>query len=374
MIRPSGVRRLAGLAAALVLLAAARPTPAADSYLFYVASESDDVVTLVRFTPGQGLSAEKVISVGWLPAELEAPHGVFVDPRGEFWYITLGHGFPFGKLVKYVAGPDTVAGVTELGMFPSTLSVPRFGGIAIAANSDFHGDMVPSSVSIVDLQTMTELERAETCTMPHGSRFSPDGLRHYSACMMDDQLVEVSVADLAVARRIDLVTGERPAGGGHGHHDPSRTACSPTWAAPHPDGKRVYVTCNRSNEIVEVDVDGWQVLRRFPSHPGPYNAEVTPDGKRLIVTHKSGAAVSFWDLDRGTALKVVPTGRKVTHGVVATPDSRYALVTVEGIGGEPGTVEAFDLRTLARVGSLDVGKQAGGIAFWKTVPAGAAAP
>jgi DNA-binding beta-propeller fold protein YncE len=215
---------------------------AQDSYLFYVASESDDVVTLVRFTPGRGLSAEKVISVGWLPAEIEAPHGVFVDPTGKYWYLTLGHGFPFGQLVKYAAGADTVIGRTELGMFPSTLSVPKFGGVALAANSDFHGDHVPSTVSIVDLETMTELDRTETCTMPHGSRFSPDGMRHYSACMMDDQLVEISLGNLRVARRLDVVTGLPVDGADHAGHagnGADRKPCSPTLAAPHPDGLRV---------------------------------------------------------------------------------------------------------------------------------------
>ena len=57
----------------------------------------------------------------------------------------------------------------------------------------------------------------------------------------------------------------------------------------------------------------------------------------------------------------------MTHGVVVTPDSRYAFVSVEGIGGDPGTVDVIDLETMRQVATADVGKQAGGIAFWKTV-------
>ena len=56
---------------------------------------------------------------------------------------------------------------------------------------------------------------------------------------------------------------------------------------------------------------------------------------------------------------------RVTHGVVATPDGRYAIVTVEGIGGDPGTVEVIDLESGTRVASAQIGKQAGGIALWK---------
>lgn len=335
------------------------------SYLFYVASESDDVVTLVRFTPGQGLRAEKVIPVGWLPAEIEAPHGVFVDPDGSSWYLTLGHGFPFGHLVKYATGADTVLGMTELGLFPATVSVPKSGGVAFAVNSDFHGDMKPSTVSVIDLETMTELDKVETCTMPHGSRFGPDGMTHYSACMMDDQVVAISLGTLAVSRRLDLVTGGPPATNGHAGHGAARQPCSPTWVAPHPDGRRAYVTCNKGHEVVELDLESWSVLRRFPAPKAPYNAEVSPDGKRLLVTQKASAELSVFDLESGARIALIPSTRTVTHGVIASPDNRFAFVTVEGVRGEPGTVEAIDLGTMKRVSTLDVGKQAGGIAFWK---------
>lgn len=57
--------------------------------------------------------------------------------------------------------------------------------------------------------------------------------------------------------------------------------------------------------------------------------------------------------------------RKIIHGVDVSPDSRYAFISVEGIGGEPGTVDVIDLKTTKKVASAEIGKQAGGIAFWK---------
>ena len=53
---------------------------------------------------------------------------------------------------------------------------------------------MPSTVTIVDLETMYPIADVVTCTMPHGSRFSADGSKHYSACMMDNQLVEIDGA------------------------------------------------------------------------------------------------------------------------------------------------------------------------------------
>ncbi len=63
----------------------------------------------------------------------------------------------------------------------------------------------------------------------------------------------------------------------------------------------------------------------------------------------------------------ISNSRKVSHGVVISPDSRYAFVSVEGKGGQPGAVDIMDLQKLRNVAVVEVGKQAGGIAFWKMV-------
>ena len=228
----------------------------------------------------------------------------------------------------------------------------------IAVNSNFHGDLVPSTVSIIDLDGMIEIEQTETCTMPHGSRFNAEGTKHYSTCMMDDQLVELDVGTLEVARRLDLSPAQGP--------DGARRTCSPTWAAPTETGDFVYVACNRSDEVVEVRIADWAITRRLPAPTAPYNIAVTPDGNRIVVTQKGSGAVTVWDRASGERIAFLPSTRKVTHGVAVTPDSRYAFVSVEGIGGEPGAVDVIDLQALQQVATADVGKQAGGIAFWKT--------
>ena len=60
----------------------------------------------------------------------------------------------------------------------------------------------------------------------------------------------------------------------------------------------------------------------------------------------------------------------MAHGVATSPDGRYAFVSVEGVGSEPGKVDVFDLSTFQRVADVAVGQQAGGIAFWRMVDGG----
>ncbi len=344
------------------------PGPAAaQSYWAYVAAESEDEVALLRYDAQGDLTVEKTIVVGWLPAEIEAPHGVFVHPGGRYWYLTLGHGFPNGQLVKYETGTDTVVGVAQLGMFPATIAVPPHGTVALTVNANFHGDHVPSTVSIVDLETMFPIGETVTCTMPHGSRYGVDGSMHYSACMMDNQLVEINGATLEVNRRLDLLANKPapPPGEGHMAKVPATGHCSPTWVTPHPDGRRVFVPCNLGDVILEVDLQDWKIRRRIEAPGAPYNLDLTPDGSKLLATLKGSAKLGIWDLESGELLHLVDSLMRVTHGVVVTPDGRYAFVTVEGVGGDPGTVEVINLASGVRVASASIGKQAGGIALWK---------
>ena len=76
----------------------------------------------------------------------------------------------------------------------------------------------------------------------------------------------------------------------------------------------------------------------------------------------------IFDLTSGKSLAQIKNSTSVAHGIAVTSDSRYAFVSSEGVGAAPGKVDVYDLTSLTRVGSADVGQQAGGIAFWKMAP------
>jgi DNA-binding beta-propeller fold protein YncE len=189
--------------------------------------------------------------------------------------------------------------------------------------------------------------------------------------MMDDMLVEIDTSAFRVSRTFMLTKGSEMGmeGSPEGHTMAATgsATCVPTWAQPSTDGSKIYVACNKSSEIVEVDAASWKMTRRFAAGPGAYNLAMTKDG-RLIVTNKRGQSVSVFDPATGKELALIPTKRKVVHGAVVSPDNRYAFITVEGVGTEPGTVEVIDLETLKTVAALDVGQQAAGIDFWKMEP------
>jgi DNA-binding beta-propeller fold protein YncE len=106
------------------------------------------------------------------------------------------HGTPYGRLWKYATGTDTPECQTELWLFPATGAVSPDGYLAYMVNFN--------PVRGVATEEMQEIARVTTCVMMHGSRLSPDGSRHYSACMMEDMVVEIDTRTLKVSRHFLL--------------------------------------------------------------------------------------------------------------------------------------------------------------------------
>lgn len=362
------------------LLAAAGGATASaqqSTYTLYVAAESDDVVEKIAFGPG-GFEHLKSIPVGVWPTETEGPHGLAVSPDGQYWYVTIAHGNPYGLLFKYSTEDDAYIADTTLGLFPATMSISPSTGLLFAVNFNLHGDHVPSTVSVVETDSMTEVAQLDTGVMPHGSRMNAAGDRMYHVAMMNDELREVDTYKMRTARVLPLSENAPSRGHGddqgemaghdmaghamEGHGEMKPPIAKPTWATPVPATGKVYVAGNGNATIYEVDVEEWEITRRFENTgAGPYNMDVTPDGTKLVVTYKGDRAVGIWDLDSGEELARIPTMRPVPHGVVVTSDGAYAFVSIEGIGGEPGSVEAYSLSSLERVDKIDIAKQAGGI-------------
>ncbi len=373
--------------AALALLLLGAEAEAADppnrSYYLYVCAESDDTVHKIRFGPN-GFEELREISVGAFPTETEGPHGISVSPEGKHWFVSISHGLPFGSIHKFDTDEDQYLADVTVGMFPATMWVSPSTRLLYVVNFDLYGDMEPSTISVVETSTMIEVARIPTGIMPHGVRMDGRGARVYSVNMMSDSLLEADAMKFEVARTLSLLDPAEEAAPAEEHHQHApapaegenplltrmSTKVKPTWATqPTPRGA-VYVAGNGNHQILEIDLEKWKIARRFDAGAGmgPYNLDVTSDGKLLVASYKAGGQVGFWDLEKGKEVARVKTTRTVPHGVAVSDDDLYAFVSVEGVGGEPGTVEVFDLRSHERVAKLDVGKQAGGIAFWKAEP------
>ncbi len=363
--------RLIAVLALLTGLAAASARP---GYRILVASESGDIVTQLTWD-GTTLAVAKVVPVGIMPADIDGPHNVAVAPDGSAWYVTIAHGTPYGSLWKMSAGSDTLLGRAQVEMFPTTIGLTPDGALAFVANSDFHGDHPRMNVvTIVQTATMTPVTNLPACDMPHGVKVNHAGSLVYVSCMNSDEILEIDRQSLHIRRRHR--TGEGVGGHAamtaagpptHGTGPaPAAHDCMPTFVSVAPDDRRLYVACNHGNTLQVLDAGSLELVKEIPVGTGAYNVEPSADGKWIIVTNKKAQSVSLVDAQSLTDVAKIPTSKPLPHGVAYSPDGRFAFISQESVGIDPGAVDVIDLTTRARVATIPVPRQPTGITILPT--------
>jgi YVTN family beta-propeller protein len=328
------------------------------------------------------------IPVGLNPADLAGPHNVSVAPDGKYWYVSIAHGTPMGSVWKFSTLNDSLVGRAEVGMFPTTIGLSPDGDWAYVPNSDFHGDRGGvNTVSVIYTPEMRTIADLPTCDMPHGSRWNHAGTLVYVACMMSDELVVLDPTTFAASRRVSLGGGHPMTMAEHMAHDsatPKPVAqpaaqqhtlgaasstmpgqnpdCLTTYVSVAPGDSLIYLACNHANELQVRDARTLDLVRRAPTGAGAYNVEPSPDGRLVLVTNKKAQSVSVFDARTLKELARVATSKRIPHGIAFSPDGRFAFVSCESVGTDPGAVDAIDLATLTRVASLPVPLQPTGIA------------
>jgi DNA-binding beta-propeller fold protein YncE len=341
--------------------------PAHPHYRILVASESGDIVTELVWN-GTALAVADVIAVGLMPADIDGPHNVAVAPDGSAWYVTIAHGTPFGSLWKLAAGSDSLLGRAQVEMFPTTIALTPDGALAFVANSDFHGDHPRVNVvTVVETATMTPITNLPACDMPHGVKVNHAGSVVYVSCMNSDEILEIDRQSLRIRRRHK--TGEgmgHTAAGAAGPpmHGTTATAahdCSPTFVSVSPDDRRLYVACNHGNTLQVLDAAALELVKEIPVGAGAYNVEPSLDGRWVIVTNKKAQSVSLIDGESLTEVARITTSKPLPHGVAFAPDRRWAFISAESVGADPGAVDVIDLDSRQRVASIAVPRQPTGI-------------
>lgn len=357
--------RLISLLALLTGIAVAPPPH--PHYRILVASESGDIVTELAWN-GTALAVAEVIPVGLMPADIDGPHNVTVAPDGSAWYVTIAHGTPYGSLWKLAAGSDSLLGRAQVEMFPTTIALTPDGALAFVANSDFHGDHPRVNVvTVVQTATMTPITNLPACDMPHGVKVNHAGSFVYVSCMNSDEILEIDRQSLRIRRRHKTGGGMAHAAAGtagppmHGTTPTAAHDCSPTFVSVSPDDKRLYVACNHGNTLQVLDAASLELVKEIPVGAGAYNVEPSLDGRWVIVTNKKAQSVSVIDAQQLTEIARIPTSKPLPHGVAFAPDGRWAFISAESVGADPGAVDVIDLNSRERVASIAVPRQPTGI-------------
>jgi YVTN family beta-propeller protein len=236
---------------------------------------------------------------------------------------------------------------------------------------------------------MTKVTDLTACDMPHGVKVNHAGTRVYVSCMHSDEILELDPGTVEIVRRVKLGMGHQmPAGsGGHASHGPpGGTApaapprkgqdvpptadltkeCAATYVSVSSDDSRIYVACNYGNELQVYDTNTLKLVKAVPLGAGSYNVEPSPDGSLVIVTNKKDQSISIVDTRTLAELARVKTTKKIVHGVAYSPDGKYAYISQESIGADPGAVDVIDLASRTVVSTIPVPAQPTGITILRT--------
>lgn len=131
---------------------------------------------------------------------------------------------------------------------------------------------------------------------------------------------------------------------------------SPINMVLSPDGKRLFVVCERSASLMVIDTEAGQLLGETPVGPNPFDVALSHDATTLYVSNRWDDSV--WVLDAHTldVQKRIPVGID-PHGLALSRDGKTLYVanfgenTISVIAAEDGTelkrlragVQPFDL-------------------------------
>jgi YVTN family beta-propeller protein len=181
-----------------------------------------------------------------------------------------------------------ISGRVAVGMGPHEVVTSTDGTTAFVANYG-DGPNPGSTISVIDLTTLTELRRVDVSPMrrPHGLAFA-DGKLYFTS-----ETSRVVARYDPVANAIDWILGT------------GQTTTHMVYATP--DGRTLY-TANIGGNSVSIIERGANPLQStvttIPVGRGPEGFDVSPDGKELWAAHSQDGGVSVVDL---TSRKVIAT-------------------------------------------------------------------
>ncbi|MBM4320837.1 MAG: hypothetical protein FJ125_13010, partial [Deltaproteobacteria bacterium] len=100
---------------------------------------------------------------------------------------------------------------------------------------------------------------------------------------------------------------------------------SPIGLALSPDGRHLYVSCERQNRVQEIDTASRKMTRSFPVGSFPYDVVPTRAGDRLYVSNRLSDDVSVVELATGREAGRLPAGDD-PHGLALGPGEQLLYV------------------------------------------------
>ena len=308
------------------LLAVQSTAPSDPTGLLVVANKQEATASLIDVATGT--------VVATLPTGT-GPHEAAVSHDGRWAVITdYGDQRPGSSLTVLDLRSRSVARTIDLGMYRRPHGVAFLPGDTLVAVS------VEANQAVLVVNVARGEVSLEIPTDQRGSHMvavTADGRTGFTANIGDGSISEVHLAHGVPGRR--LAVAPRVEG-----------------IAVTPDGGQVWVGSNEEHSVTVVDVGRWVPLDTLPGASVPYRVTISPDGKRAVVSYPNENLVRIFDTGTRAEHATVSisgpaaNGQASPLGSTVSADSRHAYVALVGqdavavVDLEAGTVLKY-LRT-----------------------------
>lgn len=333
----------------------------------YVTNQASDQISVID---ADAMVVARIIDVGVLAGEVDAPHNVHVDPPGRYWYVTLIRS---ARLLQFDAATDTLRKMVTVGQSPANPVASPDGRTVYVTN----WNPANPTLHVLDAETLTEKYSLRfpdgIGAMPHGLAVSADGGTVYVTCEEGNSVFKIAVGETAEDARLTYIPVAAPG-------EPE-DEIEPYQIVIDPSGRTAYVTCFESGEVRVIDTELEQMIQAIPVGGEPFLEALTPDGRHLYVCNWEESEVNVIDTStRQVVANVTNAGLESPvfarpHGVAFTADSRYAFVSNENTngaipqhhptqsGGRNGSITVIEVGTNRIVKTLEVEEDPTGVAF-----------
>ena len=246
--------------------------------------------------------------------------------------------------------PATLTPVARLatGRGPHEVAVTPDGRLAYISNYGMFGvfregqrvSEPGNTLTVLDLQTRTVKDTIDLgeYTQPHGLAVSRDGRRLWVTCETAQSVLELDAATGAILKV--WKTGQNTS----------------HMIVPGVDEAKLFITSIRSGSATIIDRATDRVTS-FETGPGAEGVDVSPDGREVWVTNRADSSISILDARGDSLIAKIESGGRFPIRVKFTPDGREAWVSCL----QSDAVTVFDARTRSLLATLPVGAAPVGI-------------
>lgn len=296
------------------------------------------------------LDAASRLTLATLPSG-PAPHEVTVSGNGKWAIVTnYGNQGAIGSSLSLINVPEKkIEQLIDLGIYKrphGAFFLPGDSLVAITSE-------VMKTLLFVDIRTGEIVDTLSTTQRAsHMLASDPTGRRMFTTNIVDGTITEFD----GVNRKRGRVMKVAPMVEG---------------IAVSPDGKRAWVGSNANKAVYVVNTLSGATEATYADFGFPYRMAVMPNGKYALLCDPGKSQVRVIDALTLELIKIIPIGAEGAvvssefpgsaspEGLIITPDSRFAYVSLQGLN----QVASIDLTTLEIVGRFQAGVWPDGIGY-----------